>query len=57
MALKCIEEKGCMSVRDYMTLTGLGRLKAERELNAFCEEPGGGIRCAVMGKSKVYVKK
>ena len=57
VALKCIEEKGCMSVRDYMTLTGLGRLKAERELNAFCEEPGGGICCAVMGKSNVYVKK
>ena len=57
VALKCIEEKGCMSVRDYMTLTGLGRVKAEKELNAFCKESGNGIRCVLMGKSKVYVKK
>ena len=57
VALKCIEEKGCMSVRDYMTLTGLGRMKAEKELKAFCEEPENGIRCVLMGKSKVYVKK
>ena len=56
MVLKYIEEKGGMSVRDYMTLTGLGRLKADKELKAFCEEPENGIRCVLMGKSKMYVK-
>ena len=57
VVLKYIEEKGGMSVRDYMTLTGLGRVKADKELNAFCEERENGIRCVLMGKSKVYVKK
>ncbi len=57
VAMKFIEENGCMHVRDYMTRTGLGRKKAEQELNAFCEEPESGIRCTMVGKSKVYVKK
>ena len=57
VALNYMEEKGCMSVRDYMTLTGFGRMKAEKELNAFCDEPENSIRCVLMGKSKVYVKK
>ena len=56
VVLKFIEERGGMSVRDYMTLTGLGRLKADKELKAFCEEPENGIRCVLMGKSKMYVK-
>ena len=42
-----------MSVRDYMTLTGFGRMKAEKELNAFCDEPENSIRCVLMGKSTV----
>ncbi len=46
-----------MHVRDYMTRTGLGRKKAEQELNAFCGEPESVIRCTMVGKSKVYVKK
>ena len=29
----------------------------EQELNAFCGEPESGIRCTMVGKSKVYVKK
>ncbi len=57
MMLAFIEENGCMHVRDYMTRTGLGRKKAEQELNAFCGEPESGIRCTMVGKSKVYVKK
>ena len=57
VAMKFIEENGCMHVRDYMTRTGLGRKKAEQELNAFCGEPESGIRCTMVGKSKVYVKK
>ena len=57
VAMDYIEENGCMKVRDYMTRTGLGRRKAEQELNAFCEEPENGIRSVMMGKSKVYVKK
>ena len=57
LVLAYIEENGYMKVRDYMTRTGLGRRNAERELDAFCEEPEGSIRCALMGKTKVYVKK
>lgn len=57
VALRYIEEKGCMHVRDYMTHTGVGRKKAESELNAFCQEAECGIRCTMVGKSKVYVKK
>ena len=57
VAMKFIEENGCMHVRDYMTRTGLGRKKAEQELNAFCGEPESVIRCTMVGKSKVYVKK
>jgi len=57
VALKFIEANGCMHVRDYMTRTGFGRKKAESELNAFCQEAESGIRCTMVGKSKVYVKK
>lgn len=57
VALNYIEEKGCMHVRDYMIRTGLGRKAAEKELKAFCEKPESGIRCTIVGKSKMYVKK
>lgn len=57
IVLGYIEENGCMKVRDYMTRTGFGHRKAESELNAFCQEAESGIRCTMVGKSKVYVKK
>jgi len=57
MMLSFIEAKGCMTVRDYMDRTGFGSRVAARELNAFCQEPESGIRCTMVGKSKVYVKK
>jgi predicted histone-like DNA-binding protein len=57
MMLSFIEAKGCMTVRDYMDRTGFGSRVAARELNAFCQEPESVIRCTMVGKSKVYVKK
>ena len=57
MMLSFIEAKGCMTVRDYMDRTGYGSRVAARELNAFCQEPESVIRCTMVGKSKVYVKK
>ena len=57
IVLGYIEENGCMKVRDYMTRTGFGRRKAESELDALCQEAESGIRCTMVGKSKVYVKK
>ncbi len=57
MVVEYIEANGSMTVRDYMTRTGLGRRRAEQELNAFCDGPENGIRLSNVGKTKVYVKK
>ena len=57
IALAYIEKNGYIKLKDYMDRTGLGRRKAEHELDAFCNEPESGIRSALMGKSKVYVKR
>ena len=57
MVVEYIEANGSMSVRDYMTRTGLGRRRADQELNAFCDGPENGIRLSNVGKTKVYVKK
>lgn len=56
IALAAMESKGYLQVRDYMVRTGLGRSKATRELNGFCDDPESGIKSEGSGSHKVYVK-
>lgn len=45
-----------MTVEGYASLTGLRRTTANRELNAWCNEPGSGIGYRGRASHKVYVR-
>lgn len=57
MAMQFLEGRPFMTVKDYVTLTQLGRTKAGKELKAFAEDPEKGIRRWGRGTRIVYVKR
>ena len=57
IALEHIDKHGSMSVRDYMVRTGLGRVKAERDLKEFSANSKNGIGTIEgANNGKLYVK-
>lgn len=57
LALRFLDEHKEMCVTDYVTLTGLSRTTAVRELQAFRADPQSGIGYKGFGSHKIYVRK
>lgn len=55
LALRYLEEKSLMRVREYQSITHLPHTTAAQELKAFAQDPDSGITYTGRGNTKVYI--
>lgn len=56
IAKKYVEENPYLTVRNYISMTGLRRTAATEELRAWASQPDSGIDIAGFGSHRVYVR-